>query len=103
MLRILIYTGIMGISIYLGQRGFLKDKLKGKIEKIQLASLIILLFIMGIGLGKKKDIISSFSVIGLKSVIISLSAIVFSVLSLYLYNKVCDMIFKRKKDKSAGI
>lgn len=96
MLRIIIYTAIMVMAIYLGKKGFLKNKLKNKIDKIQLVLLIILLFIMGMGLGKNKDVINSLSSIGFKSIIMALATIAFSVLALYLYNYIYQKLFNKK-------
>ncbi|MCF7793543.1 MAG: LysO family transporter [Candidatus Cloacimonetes bacterium] len=64
-------------------------------NKLLMLSIFLLLFLLGVEVGKNQTILSNFADIGIKAILISLSGIFSSVfLSMFVYR-----IFFRKKDE----
>lgn len=85
--RIMLYIIIMLCGVFLGRSGKLSRKILEKLDLLQLVCLLFLLFAMGISMGTNAEVMSSFSKIGLKSVIFSVFTISFSVLAVFLFNR----------------
>lgn len=73
----------------------LTEKKQKMVSKFQTFSVIFILFIMGINLGKNDELIKNLGGLGLKSLAFALSPMVFSVLFVSIYEK----IFKKKEEK----
>jgi len=77
---ILIYLLILLAGALIGAKENLKLPLLNKTSEIQTFALLFLLFIMGVKIGIDKEIIYSFSRIGLQGFLLALSSVIFSVL-----------------------
>lgn len=71
----------------IGYRDKLSPMLEGKLNTIQNACLLFLLFVMGITIGINDKVISNIFSIGLKAGIISIFAVGFSMLFVHLVKK----------------
>jgi uncharacterized membrane protein YbjE (DUF340 family) len=63
------------------------------LSKLQYASLLLLLFIMGINIGINDSIINEFGKLGFQAVVLSLSSIILSVVAV----KLVTIYFKHKE------
>jgi len=81
------YLGILVLGGLIGYKDKLSPKLEGKLNTIQTASLLFLLFVMGITIGINDKVISNIFSIGLKAFIISIFAVGFSILFVHLVKK----------------
>ncbi|MBM7613961.1 LysO family transporter [Alkaliphilus hydrothermalis] len=77
---ILIYLLILLAGAFLGSKDQLKLPLMNRTSEAQTFALLFLLFIMGVKIGIDKEIIYSFSRIGLQGFLLALSSVIFSVL-----------------------
>lgn len=85
--RILLYFGLLAIGWLLSNKGYIHEKLMGKISSIQTLFLFILIFVMGIRLGMNEQVVSSIGQIGFKSVVFALLTAGFSVIFVFLVRK----------------
>lgn len=85
--RILLYFGLLAIGWLLSNKGYIHDKLVGKISAIQTLFLFILIFIMGVRLGMNEQVVSSIGQIGFKAVVFALFTAGFSVIFVFLVRK----------------
>ncbi|NLK44074.1 MAG: lysine exporter LysO family protein [Tissierellia bacterium] len=81
------YLGILVIGGIIGYKDKLSPKLEGKLNTIQSACLLFLLFVMGITIGLNDEVISNIFSIGLKAGLISVFTVGFSILFVYLVRK----------------
>lgn len=84
---LLKYLGILVLGGIIGYKDKLSPKLEGKLNSIQNACLLFLLFVMGITIGINDDTISNIFSIGFKSGIISIFTVGFSILFVALIKK----------------
>jgi len=85
--RLLIYIGMLIVGILIGYKEISHKKFLEKINYLQLGALILLLFVMGIRIGSDEKVINSIGEIGIKACIISISSILFSILTVFIYRK----------------
>lgn len=85
---------IMAVGIIFGIKIFPKklDKIN---SKVQIISISILIFCMGVSLGGRESFIRELSELGIKSLIYSLIPIIFSVIAVYILTK----LFMEEKKK----
>lgn len=86
-LKLLLYIGLLALGMILSRASLFGERLFSRIERIQMACLMLLLFTMGVNLGMNDEIIKSLGTIGAKGVIFGLTTIVFSVLFVHLASK----------------
>ncbi|WP_202976445.1 LysO family transporter [Anaerophilus nitritogenes] len=82
--RLLLYLFILGIGALIGFKGHLSENLASKLNFIQNSCLLFLLFIMGIRIGVDEKVLSSFFKLGYQALIMSIFAVLFSVLGVKL-------------------
>lgn len=80
MTDIFIYVCIMVFGAILVRKNFLPKFILKKISILQTLSLYILLGAMGLKIGADKDLIKSLHILGLKSFIIAIFTIIFSII-----------------------
>lgn len=80
MTDIFIYVCIMVFGAILVRKNFLPKFILKKISILQTLSLYILLGAMGLKIGADKDLIKSLHILGLKSFIIAILTIIFSII-----------------------
>ncbi len=85
---------IMGIGILIGAK-FFPEKHKKKNEKIQIVCTVLIIFSMGVMLGKRENFIQELSSLGLTSFLYFLIPTVFSIFIVYLLSR----MFLKKKTK----
>lgn len=86
-MRIILYISIILLGAILSGKGKLKEGFITKLSHFQLASLLILLFIMGVSIGINDQVIASFYRLGYQALVFAVSTIAFSVLFVKLTSK----------------
>ncbi len=94
--RMACYLFMMGSGIALGRSGKVSKRLMERLDKFQLLCLLFLLFVMGINVGTNQEIMDSFLYIGKESALFALFTIGFSVLFVFLFNKIYGQFQKGK-------
>lgn len=97
--RIILYIAIMLCGVFFGRSGKLSKKIMDRLDFIQLICLLFLLFAMGVNMGTNKEVMSSFSKIGLRSIIFSIFTISFSILMVFLFNQLWKRFFYDKEKR----
>jgi uncharacterized membrane protein YbjE (DUF340 family) len=82
--RILLYVFIILAGAFISSKGLLNKMVEKNLSKLQYASLLLLLFIMGVNIGINDQIITTFGKLGLQAIVLSLSSIVLSVAAVQL-------------------
>ncbi len=85
---------VMGIGILVGSK-FFPEKHKKKNEKMQIVCTVLIIFSMGVLLGKRENFIQELSTLGFTSFLYFLIPTVFSTLIVYLLT----MLFMKKNSK----
>jgi uncharacterized membrane protein YbjE (DUF340 family) len=78
---------------FISNRGLLSSIVEKNLSKLQYASLLLLLFIMGVNIGINDEIINDFSKLGFQAIVLSLSSIILSVAAV----KLVSTYFKYKE------
>ncbi len=86
-LRFLLYLGMLGMGILIGFKGMSHKKILDRMDKLQLGVLVVLLFVMGVRIGADDKVVIQVGNLGLKALIITLFAVAFSVLFVWLLRK----------------
>lgn len=94
-MRILLYVAIILLGAFMGSSGKLSVKFTDKLSKLQFASLLFMLFIMGINIGVNDDVVKGFYKIGFQAVVLAAFSIAFSILFVKL---VSGFVSRDRKD-----
>lgn len=78
--RLILYLLVLFMGAFLGYKELLSRNICQRVSKIQMVSLLFLLFFMGVKIGADDRVIGSFMEIGTKALIITVSSILFSIL-----------------------
>lgn len=92
-MRIILYILIILAGVYISNKGMLNEIVEKNLSKLQYASLLLLLFIMGVNIGINDNIINKFGKLGLQAIVLSSSSIILSVAAV----KLVTMFFKHKE------
>ena len=92
-MRILLYIFIIVVGALISCKGLLNKMVEKNLLKLQYASLLLLLFIMGVNIGINDQIITTFGKLGLQAIVLSFSSIVLSVAVV----KLVAVYFKHKE------
>lgn len=92
-MRIIFYILIILAGALISNKGLLNAMVEKNLSKLQYASLLLLLFIMGVNIGINDDIIGEFSRLGFQAIVLSLSSIILSVAAV----KLVSIFFKYKE------
>ena len=92
-MRILLYIFIIVVGALISSKGLLNKMVEKNLLKLQYASLLLLLFIMGVNIGINDQIITTFGKLGLQAIVLSFSSIVLSVAVV----KLVAVYFKHKE------
>ncbi|MCA0385012.1 MAG: lysine exporter LysO family protein [Firmicutes bacterium] len=95
MSSILLYLALLIVGGFLSYKGWIHQGLSNKIDKLQLACLFVLLFVMGLRIGMDDRVLDAFAQIGLHAILFGIFTIIGSVLTVHLMLKV----FNRKAVK----
>ncbi|HCL02213.1 MAG TPA: hypothetical protein DHW61_07335 [Lachnoclostridium phytofermentans] len=85
---------IMGIGIFIGLK-FFPDKYKKKNEKMQMVCTILIIFSMGVMLGRRENFLQEITSLGLTSFLYFFIPTLFSILIVYLLTR----LFMKNKSK----
>ena len=85
MLDIFIYVCIILFGVFLVRKKLFPEKLLKKVSLLQSLSLYLLLGAMGYKIGSDDTLISNLHILGVKDLIISVFAIVFSIIFVKLF------------------
>lgn len=70
---------IIFIGAWLGAGDKLSESFTGKLSKLQFASLLLLLFVMGINIGVNEEVINGFYKLGFQALVLAVFSIGFSI------------------------
>ncbi len=87
LLRLVIYLSILFLGGLIGYKKGIKKEISNKIDTIQIACLLFLLFVMGVRMGLDDKVISSFLNLGYQAVVLSVFSIIFSVIFVMFVTK----------------
>lgn len=87
LLRLLMYIGLLTMGIVVGAKVSFPKKFNKLIGWLQLGSVLLLLFVMGLRIGINERVLESFGSIGLRATGLSIGAIAGSVLLLLILKK----------------
>ena len=99
MSSILLYLSLLIVGGILSYKGLIHSQLMNKIDKLQLACLFALLFIMGLRIGMDDRVLKAFAQIGLHSILFALFTIIGSVGVVHILLK----IFNKKRGSANDI
>lgn len=77
---------VMGLGILAGKM-IVPKKMKSFNEKMQVASTLLLIFTLGITLGKRENFLSELSSLGIESAIFCIVPTIFSIIVVYVLTK----------------
>ena len=97
MSSILLYLGLLIIGGFLSFKGLIHKQMMNRIDKLQMACLFALLFIMGLRIGMDEEIVKAFGQIGLHAILFAAFTIAGSVLMVHLFVRVSRSLAKAKK------
>lgn len=85
MMDIFIYVCIIVFGAFLVRKNILPDFILKKVSVLQSLSLYILLGAMGLKIGADKELTSNLHILGLKSFVVAVLAIIFSITFVKLF------------------
>ncbi len=83
------------VGALVGRRFKLQNGNRKRVQLLQTLSVLLILFIMGINLGKNQELISNLGKLGFRSAAFAVSSILFSVLFVFLYEK---LVYNKKQE-----
>lgn len=87
-LRLFLYLGLLLLGGIIGNKGKVSKRIDANLGRIQNFFLLFLLFAMGITIGINEEIVSNLLSIGLKAGAMAISTVVFSLIFVYVINKI---------------
>lgn len=84
MQTILLYAVIILVGFFIAKKNFIPNTAKSKIGHFQTAALYFLLGFMGYKIGANDNIIKNLSLLGVQAFIITIFAILFSIVLVFL-------------------
>lgn len=90
-LRLLLYLGVLLIGGIVGRKVKIVKNVDKNLAKIQNVCLLFLLFVMGVSIGINDKIISNLLSIGFKAGVISIFAVVFSIIFVYIIKRLAKL------------
>lgn len=87
MSSILLYLGLLIVGGFLSYKGWIHKNLSAKIDKLQLACLFALLFVMGMRIGMNDRVLEAFAQIGLHAVLYAIFTVAGSVFMVHILLK----------------
>ncbi|NLG82258.1 MAG: LysO family transporter [Bacilli bacterium] len=82
------------LGIIIGVTNLIPAKILKHNDLLMMVCVFILLFVMGLSIGLKKDIIKNFGYIGITGVLYSIICVIFSIIVVYLFTSL-----KKRGDK----
>lgn len=95
--RLLLYLAILFLGIFIGYKEISHKKLLERLNHLQMAALVALLFVMGIRIGVDEEVINALGTLGYQAFVLSSFAIIGSVIAVLLYRKAAH--FNKRGEK----
>ncbi|WP_069649447.1 LysO family transporter [Caloranaerobacter ferrireducens] len=91
--RFILYLVLLFIGFIIGARGFVNNKNKIVIQKLQYVSLLLLLLFMGIRIGMDEKVLNNLFSLGIKAFVLSSLSVIFSIIFVklvkgFIYNSI---------------
>ncbi len=93
-IRVLLYFGLLAVGWILSNKGFIHDRLMGRISSIQSLLLFALIFVMGIRVGMDDQVVTSIGQIGIIAAVFATVTAGLSILFVFAARK---RFFKESK------
>lgn len=94
-MRIFLYIAIVFVGAWLGAGDMLSGGFIGKLSKLQFASLLLLLFIMGVNIGVNDVVINGIYRLGFQAIVLAAFSIAFSI---FFVKLVSGFVQRDRKD-----
>ena len=91
---------VVGIGFLIGYKGLIKEKGIKLNSKLQTIWLMLLIFCMGVSIGRNGDIVKNLPILGGKAVLFSVLTILCSVIVVYVLSTL--FLEKAKKEQKEG-
>jgi len=78
---------VVGIGFFIGYKGLIKEKGIKLNSKLQTVWLMLLIFCMGVSIGRNGEIVKNLPVLGGKAVLFAIMTAVFSAIVVYLFSR----------------
>ena len=78
---------VVGIGFFIGYKGLIKEKGIKLNSKLQTVWLMLLIFCMGVSIGRNGDIVKNLPVLGGKAVLIAIMTALFSTIVVYIFSR----------------
>ncbi len=89
--QLLLYLGMLIIGVFIGRYDMTHEKLDRVLTKLQILTLIGILFVMGIRLGGDDRVVDNLGSIGFRAFGLALGSIIASVLFVYIGRKLMHL------------
>ena len=92
-----LYVGVIALGVFLGSRKAVREKNLKWLGPLQTCALIFLILALGVEIGADEQVISSLGTIGLSALVVTLLALVGSVLAVFGIRKLLRLDREGKK------
>lgn len=99
MADLFLFGFFMLVGCLIGLKGIGKDVMSSKIGVVQEIIILVLIFVMGVGIGKDEKIVKNIFSLGFKAAVIAILTVTFSVLAVHLFARLRG---KHKENKNVN-
>ena len=78
---------VVGIGFFIGYKGLIKEKGIKLNSKLQTVWLMLLIFCMGVSIGRNGDIVKNLPILGGKAVLFAVMASLCSIIVVYIFSR----------------
>ena len=78
---------VVGIGFFIGYKGLIKEKGIKLNSKLQTVWLMLLIFCMGVSIGRNGDIVKNLPILGGKAVLFAIMAALCSIIVVYIFSQ----------------
>ncbi len=82
--QLVLYIVMLLVGGLIGHFNLAHPKLDKALSKLQILTLMLLLFVMGIRLGANEKVVNALGTIGLRAFVLATASVVFSILFVYI-------------------
>lgn len=77
----------VGIGFFIGYKGFIKEKGIKLNSKLQTVWLMLLIFCMGVSIGRNGDIVKNLPLLGGKAILFAIMTVLCSIIVVYIFSR----------------
>ena len=92
-----LYIGVIALGVFIGSRKAVREKELKWLGKLQTLALILLILALGVEIGADEQVISSLGSIGLSALVVTLLALLGSVLAVFGVRRLLKLDREGKK------